>query len=88
MRKLLDNASLAAERLANAANRLPGLLTSLQTTVRRAGNGTSDLEQGLGPLLRDLQGAVQNLRELTDSLRRYPAQILSQPPPRAGGSAR
>jgi ABC-type transporter Mla subunit MlaD len=88
VRKLLDNAALAAERLASAANRLPGLFASLQTTVRRAGNGTSDLEQGLGPLLRDLQGAVQNLRELTDSLRRYPAQILSQPPPRAGGSAR
>jgi paraquat-inducible protein B len=84
MRKLLANAALAAERLANAANRLPGLLNALQTTTQRAGSGTSDLEQGLVPLLRDLQVAVQNLRELTDSLRRYPAQVLSPPPPRAG----
>jgi len=88
MRKLLTNAALAAERLANAANRLPGLLNALQTTTQRAGSGTSDLEQGLVPLLRDLQAAVQNLRELTDSLRRYPAQVLSPPPPRAGGTPR
>jgi hypothetical protein len=83
MQKLLANAALAAERLANATNRLPALLNSLQTTARRAGNGTSDLEQGLIPLLRDMQAAVQNLRETTDSLRRYPAQVLSGPPPRA-----
>jgi paraquat-inducible protein B len=88
MRKLLTNAALAAERLANAANRLPALLNALQTTTQRAGSGTSDLEQGLVPLLRDLQAAVQNLRELTDSLRRYPAQVLSPPPPRAGAPAR
>jgi paraquat-inducible protein B len=88
MRKLLTNAALAAERLANAANRLPALLNALQTTTQRAGSGTSDLEQGLVPLLRDLQAAVQNLRELTDSLRRYPAQVLSPPPPRAGAPVR
>jgi ABC-type transporter Mla subunit MlaD len=88
MQKLLSNAALTAERLANAANRLPGVLTSLQTTVQHAGNGTADLEQGLIPLLRDLQSTVQNLREMTDSLRRYPAQVLSEPPPRAGGTPR
>jgi paraquat-inducible protein B len=88
VKKLLANAALAAERLASAANRLPGLMTSLQTTAQRAGNGTSNLEQGLIPLLRDLQSAVQNLREMTDSLRRYPAQVLSQPPPRAAGATR
>jgi ABC-type transporter Mla subunit MlaD len=81
MRRLLANVSVAAERL-------PALLASLQTTVQRAGNGTSDLQQALVPLLRDLQATTQNLRELTDSLRRYPAQILSPPPPRATEPAR
>ena len=88
VKKLLANAALAAERLASAANRLPAVLASVQTTAQRAGSGTSDLEQGLIPLLRDLQSAVQNLREMTDSLRRYPAQVLSQPPPRNTGPAR
>jgi ABC-type transporter Mla subunit MlaD len=82
MQRLLANAALAAERVANAANRLPALITSLQATAQRAGNGTSDFEQSLVPVLRDVQGVVQNLREMTESLRRYPAQILSSPPPR------
>lgn len=81
MRKLLANASLAAERL-------PALVASLQTTVQHAGTGTADLQQALVPLMRDLQTTAQNLRELTDSLRGYPAQILSPPPPRPAGPTR
>ena len=41
------------------------------------------ISNSLWPLLRNMQAASQNLRELTDTLRRYPAQVLSQPPPRA-----
>jgi ABC-type transporter Mla subunit MlaD len=80
MRKTLANAALASERL-------PALFASLQTTVQRAGNGTSDLQLSLVPLLRDLEATTQNLRELTDSLRRYPAEVLSPPPPRATAPA-
>jgi hypothetical protein len=29
-----------------------------------------------------MQATAQNLREMTDSLRRYPAQVFGQPPPR------
>jgi paraquat-inducible protein B len=83
MQKLLANGALAAERLSAASARLPALIESLQVTARRAGNGTSDVEQSLVPLLRDMQATVQNLREMTESLRRYPAQVLSPPPPRA-----
>ena len=73
---------MAADRLATAAARLPALIASVQATAQRAGNGTSDLEQGLVPLLRDMQATAQNLREMTESLRRYPAQVFGQPPPR------
>jgi hypothetical protein len=58
------------------------LIASVQATAQRAGNGTADLEQSLGPLLRDMQTTAQNLRELTESLRRYPAQVFGGPPPR------
>ena len=88
VRKLLGNAGLAAERLSTAAARLPPLIASLQSTTQRAGNGTADLEQGLVPLLRDMKATTQNLRELTESLRRYPAQVFAQPPPRAAEPAR
>jgi ABC-type transporter Mla subunit MlaD len=86
--KLLSNAALAADRIANVAARLPPLIASLQAFSQRAGSGTADLEQTLVPLLRDTRAVVQNLRELTDSLRRYPAQILGGPPPRATETAR
>ena len=83
MRKLLDNANLAAQRLADAGAKLPTLMASLQATAQRANNSTADLEQSLANLLRDIQAVVQNLRAVTESLRAYPAQILnSQPPPR------
>ncbi|MEJ0019152.1 MAG: MlaD family protein [Acetobacteraceae bacterium] len=82
VQKLLANASLAADRFATAAARLPPLIASVQATAQRAGNGTADVEQGLAPLLRDMQATAQNLREMTETLRRYPAQVFGQPPPR------
>jgi ABC-type transporter Mla subunit MlaD len=87
-RKLLTNSALAAERLADVTAKLPALVASLQAVTQRAGNSTADLQQSLVPLLRDTQAAVQNLREMTESLRRYPAQILGSPPPRSPVSGR
>ena len=88
MQKLIANASLAADRLATAAEKLPAVLASLQTTAQRASNGTADLEQSMIPLLRDMRATAGNLREMSDSLRRYPAQVFGQPPPRSSVPAR
>lgn len=82
MRKLLANGALAAERLAGASGRLPALIASLDAMARRTNNGTSDIEQTLIPVLRDIQATTQSLRELTGTLQRYPAQVFSGPPPR------
>jgi ABC-type transporter Mla subunit MlaD len=83
LRKTLANTALAAERVANVAAKLPALVASLQALTQRAGSGAADLQQNLAPLLRDIQAAAQNLRETTESLRRYPAQVLGGPPPRS-----
>lgn len=85
---LLSNASVAAARLADAATKLPPLIAALQATTTRIGNGSADLEQGVVPILRDVQAAARSLRELTDMLRRYPAGALSEPPPRNGAQSR
>jgi ABC-type transporter Mla subunit MlaD len=85
---LLSNAGVAAARLADAAAKLPPLIAALQATTARIGNGTADVEQGVIPVLRDVQASAQNLRELTDLLRHYPAGALSEPPPHGGGVAR
>ena len=88
-RKLLDNANLAAARLADVGAKLPPLIASLQAITQRANNSTADVEQSLVAVLRDTKAVVQNLRVLTDSLRAYPAQILTgQPPPRSVMPAR
>jgi ABC-type transporter Mla subunit MlaD len=83
LQRILAGAALAADRLAASAAELPPLIAALQGTSRRADSSAADLQQGLGPLLRDMQATAANLRDLTDSLRRNPAQALvGEPPPR------
>ena len=83
-RELLTSATRAADRFSDAAARLPALIAALQATVQRANNTTSDVTADLAPVLRDAQAAVANLRETSETLRRYPASILlGAPPPRS-----
>ncbi|HEX3349425.1 MAG TPA: MlaD family protein [Acetobacteraceae bacterium] len=83
-RDLLAEATKAATRFSDAAARLPQLIAALQTTVRRANETTGDVSAELAPVLRDAQAAVANLRDTTETLRRYPASVLfGGPPPRA-----
>jgi paraquat-inducible protein B len=75
-RALLDTANADLKRL-------PPLIESLQQTADRAGNGVSDIQSELIPILQDVRAAVQNLRETTESIRRDPGSVLLQgPPPR------
>jgi ABC-type transporter Mla subunit MlaD len=81
---LLASSTEAAQRLSTAAGRLPALIAALEATIRRADAGTSDVQAGLVPVLRDARAAAANLRETSETLRRYPASILlGAPPPRS-----
>mgnify|MGYP001027160747 FL=1 len=83
LRRTLANAAVASDRLAAASAQLPELLGSIRSTTRRADHGVADVQAAIGPLLRDLQASAANLRELTEALRRNPAQLVTgQPPPR------
>jgi ABC-type transporter Mla subunit MlaD len=82
-RALLTSAGTAADRLARAAERLPALIAALQATAEHANHSTADAEANLVPLLADLRGAAENLRDTTEMLRRDPSQVLlGSPPPR------
>ncbi len=82
-REALAAVTHAADRLADAAAKLPALVTALETTVRHTNSGVTDLQADLMPLLRDARAAAANLRETTETLRRYPAGVLlGGPPPR------
>lgn len=83
-RAALANASAALANAAAAMAKLPPLLAALEATAKRADNGTADVQQSLAPLLRDAQAAVSNLRDVTETLRQYPSQVLlGGPPPRS-----
>ncbi len=85
---LLASSAQAAERLATSTAKLPALIASLDATLKRANNGTSDVQAELIPVLRDAKAAAANLRETTETLRRYPASmLLGAPPPRANGAS-
>ncbi len=98
LRKLAENpdiartfagSALATEKLTQAIAQIPPLIAAVQGVSKRADSGVADAQQALVPLLRDLMAATANLREVTASLRRDPAQILTgQPPPRQTGSGR
>ena len=80
---LLKAATAAADRLGQAAARLPALIASLDAVARRADTGSADLEAGLVPILRDARTAVAALRQTSEALRRDPGQVVLQgPPPR------
>ncbi len=83
-RDLLRSATSAADRLSQAAAKLPVLIAALDAVARRADTGSADLEAGLVPLLRDARTAVAALRQTSEALRRDPAQaVLGGVPPRS-----
>jgi ABC-type transporter Mla subunit MlaD len=82
-KQLLASVTRTADRLSESANRLPQLIASLQALVQRANNGAADVQADLVPVLRDARAAASNLRETTETLRRYPSSVLlGEPPPR------
>lgn len=87
--RVLSGSAAATEKLTQAIAQIPPLIAAVQGVTRRADGGVADTQQALVPLLRDLLAATANLRDMTDALRRDPAQILTgAPPPRQSGSGR
>jgi ABC-type transporter Mla subunit MlaD len=61
--------------------KLPPLIDSLQQTAGRANGGVNDLQAQLIPILEGVRVAVENVREITEALRRDPGALLGDPPP-------
>ncbi len=86
--RTLTNSAAASGRLISLTRQMSALAVNLQTAVETGTESARALDARLAPILRDLRGTAANLRATTDSLRQYPAQLLTGPPPPERGLGR
>ncbi len=67
---------------------LPATLARLQQTARRADNLLSRQQQNIEVTMENLRVMSANLREVTETAKRYPAQLLFGRPPEPDASAK
>ncbi len=83
--QILAQLNQTTAQLSKVTAALPALVAQSQATINQADETTADLQAQLGPILQDLKTATANLRELTDTLKRNPSDvILGAPPPPDG----
>ncbi|MGH7161094.1 MAG: MlaD family protein [Acetobacteraceae bacterium] len=77
------NADKAAAQIAAVAKTLPPLIAALSQTAARTNTTTAEFERRMIPILQNLAATASNLREVSETLRAYPAGALfGGPPPR------
>lgn len=86
---LLAELSQASRQIKIGSEKFPDTLTYLDRSARRVDTLLSNKSQDLEETLENLRVVSENLRELTNNAKRYPAQVfLGEPPPRAGSTKR
>jgi ABC-type transporter Mla subunit MlaD len=85
---LASNTTAATADLRAGLARLPATLAAAEAAARRMDALGADAGRDLPPLLRDLRVTADNLRAITEQMRRFPSQVLfGAPPPREGETA-
>jgi phospholipid/cholesterol/gamma-HCH transport system substrate-binding protein len=78
----LKDLSQAMENLSNASQEFPKTMAGLNGSLREVNRLTSTQGQQLNLILEDLRSTSENLRELSDTAKRYPSWVLfGNPPP-------
>jgi phospholipid/cholesterol/gamma-HCH transport system substrate-binding protein/paraquat-inducible protein B len=86
---LVAELSQAAKQIKVASDKFPDTSARLERTVRRIDMLLANKSQDIEETVENLRAVSENLRELTDHAKRYPAQVfLGEPPPRAGSTKR
>jgi paraquat-inducible protein B len=83
---LLATSTLAVQDFDTVAKKLGPPIAALEATIRQVGSGVSDIQMQLAPVLRDARAVASNLRETSETLRRYPASVLLGGPPQRPGA--
>jgi phospholipid/cholesterol/gamma-HCH transport system substrate-binding protein len=88
-RALIVDLSQASKQIKNASDTFPETFIRLQRSVRRVDTLLATKSEDFEATLENLRVVSENLREVTDHAKRYPAQVLlGEPPPRAGTTKR
>jgi phospholipid/cholesterol/gamma-HCH transport system substrate-binding protein/paraquat-inducible protein B len=88
-RHLVADLSQASQHIKIASETLPDTFTQLERTVHRIDRLVSNKSREFEETVENLRVMSENVRELTDNAKRYPAQVLfGDPPPRAGSTKR
>ncbi len=80
---VLNHLDKATQELAASGAAMPRLLAQTQTTVAQASAITASLNRQIIPVLRNLDAASVNMRELSETLKNDPSVVLrgAAPPP-------
>jgi ABC-type transporter Mla subunit MlaD len=80
---ILTQLAQASKQLAASSAAMPKLLAQTEATVAQASATTASLDRQIIPVLRNLNSASANMRELSETLKHDPAVILrgAAPPP-------
>ncbi|HET9146441.1 MAG TPA: MlaD family protein [Acetobacteraceae bacterium] len=83
-RAILARLGQASQELAQSSAAMPRLLAQTQATIARTNQIAANLNLQVIPILRNLNAATANIRELSETLKNNPAVVLRgvAPPPR------
>lgn len=87
--RTLRNAEAITRQIQQATQGLPTIAGDVERAVRRVDNLVAASQRDIAATLDNLNAASTNLRELSESAKRYPSQVLfGAPPPREGSNSR
>jgi phospholipid/cholesterol/gamma-HCH transport system substrate-binding protein/paraquat-inducible protein B len=75
------NIEAFTKRLDNVSQELPDAFSRLREVLRGIDNLLSSQQQDIAITVRNIRAASENLKELTENARKYPAQVLFGEPP-------
>ncbi len=78
----MDDLAHSGERVREAADQLPTVIGRLDRTILNLDRVITSESEDMQSLIMELRITIQNLRELTDLAKEYPASVLfGQEPP-------
>jgi len=88
-RNMVADLAQVSKRINTGSEKLPDMVSRLERSLRRIDTLLANKSPDVEETIENLRVMSENLRELSDNAKRYPAQVLlGEPPPRLGVTKR